>query len=141
MPEWDIRKMKEQHGSYLLIMHNGEATEMRDQPVFRVFKSASEAKKKYDSFYEECKCNTPTWEEGDNWFVSKKPGVCDAFVIRMNYLNGNVIISADLDIRNVCGYAVTNTATEQAFDNYPLKDYVIENADELKRFVLKEMQL
>ena len=144
--EWNIWKRDDGDSGFLQIRHLSNNVEPRDYLLFWVFDSDEEAKEHYDYYYERSKAFSPTWEEGDNWFVSQEPDVCDAGIIWMLYLNGNVVIHAELDYWSEWGAnwdepveSTTTAATEPTFDKYSLKDYVIENADELKDFVLNEI--
>ena len=146
--EWTIRKREDKTGIYIEIYHPGDKIEIKDYLMFWVFDSAEEAKAKYDALYKRSKkYSTSTWEEGENWFVSQEPDVYDAGIIWMNYLNGNVIIEADLDIWSEWPTewteepeeTTTTEPTKPKFNRYSLKDYVIENADQLKDFVLHKV--
>ena len=144
---YDIWK-REEDGTYmLLITYRGEKNEPRDYLRYWVFDDSTDAKEKYQAMYDRSEDYQGISEEGDNWFVSQEPDVCDAGIIWMNYLDGNVIISADLDMWSEWAEyydeteetTPTPTPTEPSFDTYSLKDYILENADDLKGFVLSDV--
>ncbi|MBO7449667.1 MAG: hypothetical protein J6U54_04790, partial [Clostridiales bacterium] len=143
---YDIWKRDENGTAILQITYRGEEKDPRDYLLFWVFDSSAEAKEKYESLYDRSKNYQGISEEGDNWFISQEPDVCDVGIIWMNYLDGNVIISAELDMwsewpeyydEDEEEATPTPTPTEPAFDTYSLKDYILENADDIKAYVLK----
>lgn len=144
---WEIWKREGNDVTFLDISSCGKAeTDPRDYIRFLVFDTASEAKDYYEERYDSSKeYGGGTWEEGDNWFVSQEPYVCDAGIIWMNYLSGNVIITADLDCWSEWAEyydeeaTPTPTPTEPPFDTYTLKDYILENADELEEFAIHDV--
>ena len=147
---WRIRK-REENGVVMLQITKGSsyAEEPRDYLLFWVFDSEKQAKKKYQNLYNKCKDynNGSKWEEGDDWFVSEEPDVCDAFITWMICREGNVIIEADIDFSSAWSESYveettgtpTEATTEVKFDKSTLKDYVIDNRSELKDFVLNEI--
>lgn len=152
---WHIWK-REDNGVVMLQIDKGSsyAEEPRDYLLFWVFDTEKQAEDKYQRLYNECKNynNGTGWqEEGDDWFVSEEPGVCDAFITWMICREGNVIIEADLEISSAWseGFveetdgstteATTQAATEERFDTWTLKDYVIDNRSALKDYVLNEI--
>lgn len=67
--------------------------------------------------------------------------MCDASITSMLYLEGNVIIWAEIDIRG-CGETCesfetqeTTETTVKVFDRSTLKDYILNNVPEIIRFV------
>ena len=129
------------------------AEEPRDYLLFWVFDTEKQAEDKYQRLYKESKNydNGRSWEEGDNWFVSEEPGVCDAFITWMICREGNVIIEAELDVSSAwtenyieetnesTTEETTQATTEEKFDTWTLKDYVIDNRAALKDYVLNEI--
>lgn len=149
--KWDIWK-REENGVVFLQIDCGysDREEERDYMLFWVFDTPSQAKDMYEEYYESSKKydNGRYWEEGDNWFVSEEPGVCDATIVWMNCLSDNVIISTELDIWSSWSENVTNEepetteeteVAEERFDTSKLKDYVIDNASKLEDYVLNEI--
>ncbi len=148
---WDIWK-REDDGVIMLQIDckNSGRKEPRDYLLYWVFDTPEQAKNKYEEFYNRSKAYDKgnKWEEGDKWFVSEEPDVCDAYITWMNYLEGNVIISAELDVSSAWsendGYddtteSTTEADTEERFDTSTLKDYVINNAPALKDFVINDI--
>ena len=147
LEDWNIWERKVDKMKVLQIQNSGfhgRETE-NDYLLFWVFESESDAQKYYKKLYKEFKdYDRGNWEEGDNWFISDEPGVCDASIIWMNYLSGNIIISADLSIRGCeeLPEDYTFETTEPAapvFDRAVLKDYILNNVPEIIRFVNEDL--
>ena len=142
---WNIWERNEKGVEFLQISNSGihgRHTAM-DYLLFRVYNSEKDAKKAYEDLYREFKKfdKGRTWDEGENWFISEEPGVCDASITSMLYLEGNVIIWAEIDIRG-CGETCetfetqeTTETTVKVFDRSTLKDYILNNVPEIIRFV------
>ena len=83
-------------------------------------------------------------EEGMNWFIGDEPDVCDATIEAMVYLQGNMIIIAELNL-----YGEGNWMEDEngeyvlvaggSIDNSYLKDYVLENASEMEELVMEDV--
>ena len=112
----------------------------REEPIdylnFRVYDDTDAAKAYFDEIYDKSKeyDRGKYWEDGGNWFISKEPGVTDAAVIWMVYRQGNVIISADLKDIPIG----KKDSKDENFDEKNLKDYIINNAPEIKRTIIED---
>ncbi len=147
---WDVWKRQEQNLIFLQITNrNYDKAEQIDRLLFWVFDSPEEAKNYYDSLYKRSKeyDRDCYWEEGDSWFISQEPDVCDAGIVWMNYQTGNIIIMAELYSWSEWAVYDDGTGTvnepegttEKEFDEYNLKSYIIENAPEIRSFVLEKI--
>lgn len=144
LEDWSVWERDNKGVKFLQIQNSGfhgRQTEM-DYLLFWVYDSEAEAKKAYKNFYKEYDCGN--WQEGDNWFISDEPGVCDASIVWMNYLEGNIIISAELSIRGCMtvpeDYTTETTEpTAPVFDRSTLKDYILNNVPEIVRFVNEDL--
>ena len=139
---WDVRKAEAKEKAVVEIYNfrHDERKEPREYLSYEVFDTPADAAEEFDRDYEVCKKeNSHYWDEGLNWFVSQEPGVCDAIVIWMKYIEGNVIITAELDSWSTWSDDYTGEPRETRFDTKTLKEYVIENAPELRRYVLKDI--
>ena len=139
---WDVCKAEGEEKQVVEIYNyrHDERKEPRDYLSYRVFDTPADAAEEFDRYYEICKKeNSHYWDEGLNWFVSQEPGVCDAINIWMKYIEGNVIITAELDSWSTWSDENNSGPVETKFDKKTLKEYVIENAPELKKYVLKDI--
>ena len=97
----------------------------------------------YESYQDYC----GDLEEGKNWFAGWEPGVCDASIYNMVYLEDNVLIMAELEIVSEWPEPwpdedepdITPEPVSAGYDRSILKDYVIEHAEDLKDFVLNKV--
>ena len=86
-------------------------------------------------------------EEGENWFIGWEPYVFDASIYDMILLQDNVIIMAELDFVSEWAEpvpdenepAVTPEPAGSQFNTMTLKDYVLNNAEYLKDYVLEKI--
>ena len=120
---------------------NGRETEM-DYIDFRVYESAADAEKKYNSLYEKSKKidGGKFWEEGDCWFISEQPDVYDYSPVWICYLDGNVIIYTELGSTKsweawISGNDPDGTAFNGNYNRALLKDYILNNEPEILAFV------
>ena len=146
---WSIRKYEDGPQVYLSIWNGSHKEEALDYLSFRVYDSASDAKKAYKKTLEYYKSYSDSdVVEGFNWFTGWEPGVCDAFIYEMVYLQDNVIIYADLDI--VSAWAddywydddetiETSVPTTTAFDRMSLKDYILDNSRNIQDYVIHDI--
>ena len=146
---WSIRKYEDDNQIYLSIWNGSHKEEALDYLSFRVYDSASDAKKAYKEILEYYKSYSDSdVVEGFNWFTGWEPGVCDAFIYEMVYLQDNVIIYADLDI--VSAWAddywydddetiETSVPTTTAFDRMSLKDYILDNSRNIQDYVIHDI--
>ena len=135
--KWNIRK-SEDDGEIMLFIHaeNSNREEPIDYLNFRVYDDTDAAKAYFDEIYDKSKeyDRGKYWEDGGNWFISKEPGVTDAAVIWIVYRQGNVIISADLKDIPIG----KKDSKDENFDEKNLKDYIINNAPEIKRTIIED---
>ena len=129
--------------TYLRLWHAGKRESEIDYLDFLVYDSPSDARNVYDSIYEDYKQYNRDWDEGEDWFTSWEPGVCDASIVQMICIQDNVIITADIEIRSEWAEDDIDTVTvpvatadENVFDRRSLKEYVILNAPEICSHVL-----
>ena len=133
--------------TYLYIYASvGRSMNPLDYVDFTVYDSAEDAIKMYNSLYEDCKEYDSGLEEGENWFVSKLRPRGDAGTRSVYCLQDNVVISAEIAIWScwVEPDSETKHTTEQRvrrvlFDRSTLREYVIENAPELKDYVMEDI--
>ena len=117
-----------------------QTNDCRDHVSFIVFDNAGIAEQQFDKLYGEFKNYSGVEDQGDNWFLGWEPGVCDASIKQIVLLEGNVLITAEVEIYGeFCGtydgYEPTEPATP-VFDTTVLKDYVIENSADLYDYVI-----
>lgn len=144
--KWNVRKYKPNNGSkYLDVWYSGEKSTAREHLRFRVFDSSSQAKRAFKNMYESYEDYRGIDEEGDNWFAGWEPGVCDASIYNMVYIEDNVLIMAELEVISEWPVGldddveITSAPRQSGFDRSTLKDYVIKNSDDLKDFVLDKV--
>ena len=143
---WNVRKYKTNNGSkYLDVWYSGEKSTAREHLRFRVYDSSSQAKKAFKYMYESYENYRGIDEEGENWFAGWEPGVCDASIYDMIYIEDNVIIMAELEIVSEWPVSIdddteiTPEPVRSGFDRSTLKDYVIKHSEDLKDFVLDKV--
>ena len=146
--KWAIEKSDYQGTVSLRIWHSSKRNDALDYMTFHVYDSSSEAKKAYGNIYDEF--SEYKSEEGDNWFCYWEPGVCDAEVERMYYIEDNVIITAEIGVISCWSGdylddgATPTTATTTSDDPYVtnrrlLKNYIIENAADIHEYLLHDV--
>ena len=144
--KWNVRKYKPNNGSkYLDVWYSGEKSTAREHLRFRVFDSSSQAKRAFKNMYESYEDYRGVDEEGENWFAGWEPGVCDASIYNMVYIEDNVLIMAELEfVSEWVVYPdddteITPKPVRSGFDRSTLKDYVIKHSEDLKDFVLDKV--
>lgn len=137
---WSIWKRSEHGRVFLQIMNTGYRTreEDIDHLLFRVYDSEAEASAVYEDLFSYYTEYDPSYESGDSWFESWEPDVCDASVRQLVYLQGNVIIFADLSVCS-CWSGPDSDVEVESSGSYYLKDYVLENAPEIRDRVIAEI--
>ena len=145
--KWSVSKREQDDKIYLDVWNGGQ----KDEPVqylsFRVYDSASDARKAYKNILISYKDYDDDIVLGDNWFTGWEPGVCDAFIYEMVYLQDNVIIFADLDIESAWAYDDWDDEdttdytgpTQSYFDRSTLKDYILDNSEDICDFVMHDI--
>lgn len=126
---------------YLKIQSH-EWSDKRDYVEYFVFNSSKDAKEYYDYRYNYyVSMNADFQDKGENWFEVVEPNVCDASFTPLYYLEDNVILYAEVEAIYYGTFSTDEEtgATTTAFDISQLKDYVIGNAAELRRYVLTEV--
>lgn len=141
---WSVCKRDHNGQVYLDVWHGGSHKTAEEKCWFKVYDSAPEATKAFNaekaSYQNYCGLD----EEGLNWFIGETPGVCDATIDSMVYLQNNVIIIVELNIWGE-GYWAEDENGEWVLtgggstDNSYLKDYVLENASELEELVMEDV--
>ena len=138
--KWNIRKRENDGEVFLSIWSPGQKEDIRQYLTFAVFDTDEEAQDAYDQQYSEYRQYIQ--EEEDKWFTAWRPDVCDAEIVSMFYLEDNVIITCDISVTGTMfcySDEITPTPTPAptpAFTRASLKAYTIENASELKDYVL-----
>ena len=143
---WSVRKRETDGLEYLYVWDGGMKESEIEHLHFVVYDDASDARSNYESMYERYSEYTKLhggwgWEEGVNWFTAQEPDVCDASVVQIICLEQNVIITADIQVTSEWGMVddttyETTTLPADYFDIATLKDYVIDNSEEIRDFVL-----
>lgn len=135
---WRVRK-----GEAALFLWNEKKESEKDekeQLEFRVHDSEDIAKERYKELYNS---SGPVIKEGDNWYVGKEPGVCDASITLIVCREDNVIITGEVLWVGEWG-SLNEVRSENATeykDPYKkeLEEYVIKNSGDLKKFVMKDL--
>lgn len=147
LDKWRIWKHESNGYTELQIMgsyKNDPDDDPMDHLVFKVYDSAEIAQEMYENLYERSMKNGggSQAETGDYWFVSEEPDVCDATIVWIVCVQDNVVIMADLEVWSEWVVEVDETEETQAttaaprFDRSKLKDYVIDNAPEIRDYVI-----
>ena len=143
---WNVRKYKPNSGSkYLDVWYSGEKSTAREYLRFRVYDSSSQAQKAFKNLYESYENYRGVDEEGENWFAGWEPGVCDASIYDMVYIEDNVLIMAELDIISEWPVSIDDEPEDTpepvgtGFDRSTLKDYIFKHSEDLKDFVLNRV--
>ena len=142
--DWNISERENDGVSFLQISNSGfhGRTSEIEYLTFKVYKSDEEAKKTYEKYYDKSKefDKGRHWEEGDNWFISDEWGVTDASIVWMVCREGNIIISTNLAINDKwIVYGEEQGASQSDADSSTFKDYILENTEEIIRFVNEEL--
>lgn len=146
--KWNIRKVKDyDDDKYLYLYCSGEKTNSCEYLDFKVYDSTLEAKSDYKEMYRKYRDYRGIDEEDKNWFIGWEPDVCDASILSLVYLQDNVIIIAELDIVSEWPepwpeedeVIPTPVPAKPQFDRSTLKEYVLNNAEELRDFVLEDI--
>lgn len=152
---WRIYKTGKKPGDMVLVIDNIDkyrTSEPKKCLTYLVYDSVSSAKDTYDELYKECKGDSQ-WEEGENWFISYEPGVCDAIITWMVCRKGNIIIEAELsmvgDLISDYDYASEadeksettkaakfNLPSKETLNTFPLTYYIINNTSKIRHYVL-----
>lgn len=122
----------------------------KDYVTYLVFDSAADARKAYkvqydfiiEYFNERGESGyKKILSKGSNWFVAEMPAN-DARITQIYYLADNVVMTAYV---SVSGYGTTverqepKPTTASSISGNQLKNYIIDNASDLRRFVLTEI--
>lgn len=145
--KWSVQKKKTDGVELLYIWNPGIKEDELEYLNFTVFNDADDARSAYEGMYEIYSeysggHGSWGWDEGTNWFTSEEPGVCDASIVQIIYLEDNIIIAADIEVSGEWGMPVETeettetTAIQNVFDRSTLKEYVIENAADIRSVVL-----
>ena len=126
---WTIRKRQDNFkGTYLYIdtsEHNGGISEYS----YEVYDTEEQARAAYDEWYKETLSDQYIDSDGKNWFKGPMPYVCDAPINAMFYVEGNVIIIAELSWYSEWGDG-------KGADYSYREKYLMEHAPEIKDAVL-----
>ena len=118
-------------------------TESRNYVKFKVYDTADDASSSYHEWKTYCQeYGNGRFEEDDKWFISQVPGVCDAGIVSIYYLEENVMMEAEIDVWSEWATdpdEETQPPKEPIFDLATLREYVIDHATELRTFVLDEV--
>ena len=141
---WNVHKREENGQVYLDVWHSGSNKTPEEKCWFRVYDSVPDAMKAFGAMKESYENYCGLQEEGVNWFMGEEPGVCDATIDAMVYLQGNMIITVELNIYGEGCWAEDENGEwvltgGGSTDNSYLKDYVLENASELEDLVMEDI--
>ena len=143
---WNVRKDTNRDITRVIISHSSEIKKKDyiDYVHFEVFDNNSDAKKEYEWQYEYMKNNEDAeiWEEGENWFLGQTPYMLGYSYAYVYYIEDNVLICAVIEeYQRYDGSCILipPEPLEKPFDRKLLKDYIIENAPELKRFAINDV--
>ena len=147
LDKWTVSKENYDGTTYLYIYNPGSKDDAKsiDYLTFRVYDSSSKARKKFDKYYEECKNYSGIMEEGVNWFIAWEPGVCDASIKQLVFIEDSVIIYAELKVISEWGIAYdeptaeTAETTKPVFDRTTLKDYVLNHSEKIRDYVIYDI--
>ena len=151
MNRWVIQKNKDHGDESLEIWNPSRKNDELDYMEFFVYDDAEDAREAYDRLYEMHKEYNYGWEDHDNYFISGIPGVCDAEIIEMFYLEENIIIVTEVAVIDCWGTWIDETeptVTETfdttdpaggAYDRSLLENYIVEHADDIREYVLEEI--
>ena len=126
---WTIRKRRDRDkGTYLEINTNhksGNTTEYS----FEVYDTEEEARAAYEEWYKASKHKDSYGEnEEPDWFKGEMPYVSDATIDALFYVEGNVIIIAEL--------SVYNEWNGNRYDYHYREKYVLDNASDMKDYII-----
>ena len=137
LDKWYIEKHEEGDVVYLAISNRSQKEELVDYLSFVVYDTPEDAKNMYDNLYIEYE--QYAGDKDDNWFTFWVPGVCDAEIIRMYYLEENIIISADIEVLSAWAEPIEQVGTpspeSKQFDRETRKNYIIDNASSLRAYI------
>ena len=143
---WNVRKDMTHEPVRIFISHSDEVEKKDyiDYVRFNVFDNNEDAMKEYGQQYELMKNNedAEVWEEGENWFFGQTPYMLGYSYSYVYYIEDNVLITAVIeDYQRYDGSCILipPEPLEKPFNRMLLKDYIIENATELKRFALNDV--
>ena len=141
LDKWRIDKHESSGMVSLMISNRSKKIEPIDYLTFMVYDTPDEARKMYNNLLGEF--SQYANDQGDDWFTFWEPGVCDAEITAMYYLEENIIISADIEVISTWAEErvdqVNQPAKENYFDRSTLKDYIIDNADDLRIYILHDV--
>ena len=142
--DWNISEREKDGISYLQISNSGfhGRTSEIEYLTFKVYGSEEDAQKAYREYYDKSKDfdKGRHWEEGDNWFISDEWGVTDASIVWMVCREGNIIISTNLAINGKwIVYGEDQGASQSDAGTSTFKEYILENTEEIIRFVNEEL--
>lgn len=139
---YDVNRcVEESRFDYLRITNWYPENEKRDYISYLVFNSSKDAKKyfseRYNSYVD---CNAIFEDREKNWFIVEEP-VVDAEITTIYYLEDNVIIyTAVKYISYETGSGNDESSnTTLSFRESELKDYILDNASDLREYVLTEI--
>lgn len=137
LDKWYIEKHKDNGVVYLTISNRSKKEELVDYLSFVVYDTPEDAKNMYDNLYIEYE--QYAGDKDDNWFTFWVPGVCDAEIIRMYYLEENIIISADIEVLSAWAAPIDQVGTPSEgsddYDRETRKNYIIDNASSLRAYI------
>ena len=145
---WNVRKLENDGEVVLDIWDSGHRETEIEYLDFRVYDSAADARKAYKmtlKYYKNYSDSDVV--EGRNWFTGWEPGVCDAAIYEMVYLQDNVIIMTELNIVSCWTddywyddeTTETSAPTTTCFDRSTLQGYILENSKEIRDYVIHDI--
>lgn len=132
--KWSVRK-DDYLGPEFLYLYSHAKEEKRDQVAYYIFDNDALAKKAFRYMPENMYGISANEED---YIVGYDEGVCDAEIESLRYLDGNVIIYAQLGVYSAWGCDTDDYAPPMR-DN-EIKDYVLKNHEYLRDYANQTIQ-
>ncbi|MCR4792372.1 MAG: hypothetical protein K5871_06460 [Lachnospiraceae bacterium] len=128
--DWRCSKLTDHGRTYLLVRSIMHHDELASRVSFWVYDSAEEAGEAYEELLEQYRDFDDDVEVGDNYFYGDEPDVCDAAIVDIHVLDGNVIMQADLEVTalDVAGGENGVSVSDRSY----MMDYILENTEYLE---------
>ena len=147
--KWSIAKMEKDDGTeYLRIIRLQDLIDPIDYLHFEVFNSSADAEIAYINLRKQYKSYNAGFQDCGTYFKSNDPYTDDAVIYEMVYLKDNIIFFAELsvdscsvemDSTTVAGDTENQEPLPAIFDRARLENYIINNSDKIKEFVLENL--
>lgn len=125
---WTIRKRRDRDKGTYLEIYTNQKSEKITEYSFEVYDTDEEARAAYEEWYKASKHKDSYGEnEEPNWFKGEMPYVSDATIQALFYVEGNVIIIAEL--------SCYNEWNGKSYDYTYREKYVLDYASEMKDYI------